>query len=100
MMAVTRVVVVAMLRAAVVAHGAPACDGAAPAVAADDDTLAIDARAAGAAGVGKAAVIRTVVARLCVRRGHHSKAGDNGQKSEYLFYGLVFCWFFSAATTR
>lgn len=89
MVLVVWVIVVAVLLAAVVAHRAPAADRAPIAVAPDDHTFAIDSRAAGAAGVGEAAAIgRAVITRLCVRRGHHSKAGDNGQKSQDLFHSL------------
>lgn len=86
---VMRVIVVTVLRAAVVAHRAPAADRAPIAVAADNHAFAIDSRAAGAAGVGETAAIgRAVVTRLCIRRGHHSKAGDNGQKGQDLFHSL------------
>lgn len=92
-MAVAVTVAMGVARAAAVAHRAPAIDGAAVTVTAHHAALAIDTRAAAAAGVGEAAAAGAAMGvraaafmSLGGSRSHDGETGGNCQESDDLFH--------------
>ena len=80
-----------MTGAAAMTHGAVAILQAAMTISADDHTLTIDRRAAGAAGMGEATARRAVpvpvaVIGLAGGRGENGEAGGDSQEGDDLFH--------------